>query len=151
MADEDAAELAAVAGDAFDPRSMAVVRRDDLGDAAAPDGGAGSVRVVGERDATVTLRATLRRRSLVVLDDRYLPGWSVTVDGRPARVLRTDVVLRGVTVPAGSHAIVWSYRVPGLRAGAALSGVGVLAALAWAGALAVGTRRRRTRRGGRPR
>jgi hypothetical protein len=52
------------------------------------------------------------------------------------------VVLRGVIVPAGAHEIVWSYRVPGLRAGAALSGLGAVVLLAWAGALVVRSRRR---------
>ena len=52
-------------------------------------------------------------------------------------------MLRGVVVPAGAHEIVWSYRVPGLRAGAALSGLGLLGAAAWGGLLLAGRRRRR--------
>jgi uncharacterized membrane protein YfhO len=52
-------------------------------------------------------------------------------------------VLRGVVVPAGAHEVVWSYRVPGLRLGVALSLLGLLAALAWAGALLVRARRAR--------
>lgn len=31
--------------------------------------------------------------------------------------------MRGVSVPAGTHVIVWRYRVPGLRLGAILSGL----------------------------
>ena len=143
--------LAAVAGEAFDPRSQAVVRQDQLGGAPPPTGGAGSVRVVGEGNARVTLEARLSRRSLVVLDDQYLPGWTVAVDGRPAHAVRTNVLLRGVIVPAGTHRIEWSYRVPGLRAGAALSGVGLLAALTWAGVLVMRARRRRVARLGRSR
>jgi uncharacterized membrane protein YfhO len=77
-----------------------------------------------------------------VLDDTWAPGWSVTVDGQPANALEANAVLRGVAVPAGTHAVVWRYRVPGLALGAALSALGLLSALAWAGWLLA---RRRTR------
>jgi len=134
-------ELATIGDPSFDPRRDAVVRVDELPDSGAPASGAGSVSIVEERNARVTLRATLRQPSLVVLDDQIAPGWSVTIDGRPARALEADMVLRGVVVPAGRHEVVWSYRVPGLRAGAALSGVGLLAAIAWIGVLVVRSRR----------
>jgi uncharacterized membrane protein YfhO len=76
-----------------------------------------------------------------VLDDAWASGWSVTVDGRPARELQADVVMRGVVVPAGEHEIVWSYRVPGLRAGLLLSALGLLELAAWSGALLARRRR----------
>ncbi|HEX7291822.1 MAG TPA: hypothetical protein VF250_11915 [Conexibacter sp.] len=122
-------ELSVVFGRTFDPRRDAVVRDPAL--ERPPPRGEGSVRVVAEQNARVELRASLRRPSLVVLDDHLTPGWSVRVDGRPARAVATDVVLRGVWVPAGEHAVEWRYRVPGLRLGAALSAAGVALALAW--------------------
>jgi hypothetical protein len=147
MRNEDQ-ELATVARAGFDPRREAVVPRDGLHEAALPLSGpaAATVRVTGEQDARVTLRARLAHRGLVVLDDAWAPGWSVTVDGRPAHALRTDVVMRGVVVPAGEHTIAWRYRVPGLRLGALLSGLGLLALLAWAGILLVRTVRARLER-----
>jgi uncharacterized membrane protein YfhO len=132
--------IAAVASPSFDLRSQAVVAAADVR-GALPEGTTGTAGVVAEDDAGVTLQTRLRRRGLVVLDDQYMPGWTVTVDGRPARALRTDVVLRGVVVPAGSHRVVWRYRVPGLRAGAAMSVTGVLIALVWAGVLLLRRRR----------
>ena len=141
VAADEEGELAAIADPSFDPRHDAVVRVDELPPSGAPANGSGSVRVVEERNARVTLRVMLERPSLVVLGDQIAPGWSVTIDGRPARALEADMVLRGVVVPAGRHEVVWSYRVPGLRAGAALSGIGLLAVLAWAGALLVRSRR----------
>jgi hypothetical protein len=140
-------EAEAVAEPAFDPRREAVVRSEDVG-SGAPQNGDGTARIVRDRNAEVRLRASLVTRSLVVLDDTLADGWSVRVDGRPARVVRTDVVLRGVIVPAGAHTIAWSYRVPGLRAGALLSALGLLLALAWAGWLL--TRRRAARSPGAP-
>lgn len=136
----DDAGIAAVANPGFDLRSQAVVPAADVS-GALPGGATGTAGAVAEDDAGVTLQTRLRRRGLVVLDDQYMPGWTVTVDGRPARALRTDVVLRGVVVPAGSHRVVWRYRVPGLRAGAAMSATGVLIALVWAGVLLLRRRR----------
>jgi hypothetical protein len=150
IARDEQDELASVADEAFDARRDAVVRRDELGGLAAADVArpAGSVRLAAERNAEVVLLATMRRAGIVVLDDQLAPGWRVRVDGRPARALHADVVLRGVAVPAGRHRIVWSYEVPGLRAGALLSGAGALAMLAWGGWLLA--RRRRTRGGDAP-
>lgn len=135
----DRQELAAVATPGFDARHDAIVRRAELGRTAfaSDSGAAGTVDVVGERNAQVMLRAHLARRALVVLDDAWAPGWSVSIDGRPARALRADVVMRGVVVPAGVHRIVWSYRVPDLRAGALLSVAGLLLLFAWAAVLLV--------------
>jgi len=146
VAGEDDEEIGAVMADDFDPRHEAVVRADELGSTAPSGNGGGRVRVVGERNSEVTLHATVPRRSLVVLDDAWARGWSVRVDGRAARALQADVVLRGVVVPAGEHRIVWSYRVPGLRLGFVLSLLGLLATLGWGGWLVLRTRRG----GGRP-
>lgn len=145
VADGANAELATLGEASFDPRRDATVRAGELGGVAPPAGARGSARVVRESNASVTLRATLAGRGLVVLDDTWADGWSVTVDGRPAHAQPVDAVLRGVVVPAGTHAVVWRYRVPGLALGAALSGLGLLAALAWAGALVRLRRRRRAR------
>ena len=50
--------------------------------------------------------------------------------------------MRGVAVPAGRHRIVWSYRVPGLRVGVALSALALALLLAGAGACLLWRRRR---------
>jgi len=126
----------------LDPLSTVVVERDQPGAAALAQAPPvhGTAAVTGETNASVTLRATLDRRGLVLLGDNLADGWSVRVDGRPARVVRADDVLRGVIVGPGRHEIRWSYTVPGLRAGAALS---LLALAALAGAGIVLVRRRR--------
>ena len=140
-------ELAAAAAAGFDARRDAILPRSALGRTAAPaQGDSGVVRVTGEQDARVTLEARLAHRGLVVLDDAWAPGWSVAVDGRPARALRADVVMRGVVVAPGRHRIVWSYRVPGLRTGALLSLLALLGLAAWAGVLVVQSVRARLAR-----
>jgi hypothetical protein len=96
---------------------------------AAPEPAAGTVRVVVDRPEDVRVDARLARGGLVVLDDIADPGWSATVDGHPAKGVRADGLLRGVTVPAGRHLLRWTYTPAGLHAGAALSAFGMLAVL----------------------
>jgi uncharacterized membrane protein YfhO len=137
----------AMADDRFDPLRQVLVDRREPGVAqlTAMTGGGGSARVSHESNAEVRVRATLRGPGLVMLDDQLTRGWTVRVDRRPARALQVDGVMRGVAVPAGTHSIVWSYSVPGLRAGVILSGIGLAGTLVW---IAVGFGYRRRRRFG---
>jgi uncharacterized membrane protein YfhO len=43
--------------------------------------------------------------SFLVTSDIYYPGWEATVDGQPSPLYRTDYVLRGLPLPAGSHEV----------------------------------------------
>ena len=112
-----AEEFATLEEPQFDPRREATVRAGELGGAPPTGASGGAARVVRENNTSVTLRATLADRGLVVLGDTWAPGWSVQVDGRQAHALPANAVLRGVVVPAGAHEIAWRYRVPGLRSG----------------------------------
>lgn len=63
---------------------------------------------------------------LLVLADPWYPQWKVTVDGRPAELLRVDHAFRGVRVPAGTHRVVFSYEDRALWVGLVVSAVSVL-------------------------
>lgn len=141
-ADEDATR-AALVGRPIDLRTTAVVEEDQGGGAAGVRGAHGTVRIVEEENSRVLLRATLDRPGLVILNDTLTDGWSVRVDGREARALRANGVMRGVEVGAGTHSIEWRYRVPGLRAGLVVSVVGLLL---FAAGLVVVVRQSRRRR-----
>jgi hypothetical protein len=82
----------------------------------------------------VRLDAAAEDRFLV-LNERYYPGWRATVDGRPAEIYPTNVLMRGVLVPAGATAVELRY-VPFLVSGSGLAllaaGV-VLTGLVWWG------------------
>jgi uncharacterized membrane protein YfhO len=47
---------------------------------------------------------------LLVLADPWAPAWRVTVDGKPAELLRTDHAFRGVWLPAGDHTVRFTYQ-----------------------------------------
>src|SRR5262249_25500286 len=92
-------QLAAVTAPSFDPRRTAVV--------SAPQriSGTGRAAIVTDEDERVVVRANANGRALLVLADTWFPGWKARVDGRPAPIVRTDQLLRGVVVGAGTHTV----------------------------------------------
>ena len=47
---------------------------------------------------------------LAVFSEIYYPGWTATIDGREAEVIRVDYILRGLEIPAGEHTIEFTFR-----------------------------------------
>lgn len=67
-----------------------------------------------------------------VFVEQYGRGWRATVDDAPAPILRANVVMRAVPVPAGKHRVTMTYVMPGFAAGcvcSALAGIALLVAL----------------------
>ncbi len=80
------------------------------------------------------LSGTIRTKKAGILASSipYSRGWSATVNGRPAKVIRTNHAFVGLRLDAGSSDVVFKYSVPGLKTGlavtkAALSFIAVLA------------------------
>jgi hypothetical protein len=79
---------------------------------------------VSRRDQTrVQVAVGTATDGLLVLADPWYPQWRVTVDGKPAKLLRVDHTLRGVRVPAGTHQVVFTYQDRALWLGAGLTAV----------------------------
>jgi hypothetical protein len=105
-----------------------------IGEAAREFPGSAALAIDWERDdpdhAALRLRAPAP--AYLVIADGFFPGWSARLDGRPVAIERTDLVFRGVVVPAGAHRLTLDY-VPegwGLARGLALAGWLAAAALA---------------------
>jgi hypothetical protein len=78
--------------------------------------------------------------------ESFDPGWRAEVNGAPARVARSNELFMAVAVPAGASTVVMSLQPTGLRAGAALSALGVVLVI---GAISAARRERRRRGGAR--
>jgi hypothetical protein len=90
--------------------------------------GVDAIALTSRTTDSVTLKARLQCRGLVILADANFPGWVVSVDGRPATLLEPYGSFRGVVVEAGDHSIDMRYRPISVYAGGGLSILGLLAA-----------------------
>jgi len=86
----------------------------------------------------------LDESKLLCLSMPYNGGWTATVDGQPAQVLRVNTMYTGLLLPPGEHSIQLRYVTPGLKTGLAASAAGAAALLAYAaGATTLHLRKRR--------
>ena len=101
----------------------------------ATDGAEGEVRPVIEETDRLEFQVRASRPTVLVVRDGWGAGWSATVDGTAAPVLRADGRHRAVPVPAGRSRVVLSYRPPSLTTGLviAAAGLALTLALLWRG------------------
>ncbi|MEY4374042.1 MAG: hypothetical protein RL760_208, partial [Candidatus Eisenbacteria bacterium] len=74
---------------------------------AADSVGTATITSYGLHRVAVTTEGS--RAAVLRLADLYYPDWKVTVDGKPAPLLRADHALRAVAVPAGRHEVVFTF------------------------------------------
>lgn len=75
---------------------------------------------------------------LLMVSDTYDPGWQVTVDGKPSRLLLADHALRAVAIPAGIHVVEMHFVAQAARVGLVITattaaGIVALLMLCWVG------------------
>jgi len=86
------------------------------------------VTLVARQTNRVVIDADMRCQGMVIAGEAYFPGWQATVDGAPAPVYEAYTFLRGVVAGPGRHRIDMRYWPHSVFWGAAMSGLGVLAA-----------------------
>jgi hypothetical protein len=101
----------------IDPRRAVLLAADPLG-----SGGPRQPFTPADYDATdpdrVRIQVETQAPGLLVVTDTWMPGWTASVDGRPAPVLRGDHAHRVVPLDGpGRHQVLLSYRPPGLVTG----------------------------------
>ena len=55
--------------------------------------------------------------AFLVISSSWYPGWTATVNGRPAQLFQTNWVMTGLPIPAGRSEVRLRYSTPGFRAG----------------------------------
>ena len=65
----------------------------------------------------ITADITPDEAVISVIPLNYSRGWSATVDGLPAQLLKVDTLFMGLALEKGSHHIELTYQTPGLEAG----------------------------------
>ena len=95
----------------------------------APPQRAGNCRIELFSNRRLEAHCTGGQPALAVFNEQYDQGWSATVDGRPAPVLRANLDMRALALAPGAHHIVMEYNPPGLLASMVLTLSSVLALL----------------------
>jgi Bacterial membrane protein YfhO len=90
--------------------------------------GVTAAKVVRRRDGSVSV-ATDGASGVLRVDEQYEPEWQVTVDGKAARLVEVDGFSVGVAVPAGQHAVTFSYGSNLFWRGLALAGASLVVLL----------------------
>lgn len=145
VVDDPAEALERVAQDDFNPEEEALLEEDP---GIEPTAGAwpGLATYDEVRPEDVRVLATAEVPSLVLVRNAWDPGWSATVDGEPAPVLRADYLLQAVPIPEGEHEVRLTYREPWVGRGLLISGI-VWGLFLVALIVAIAGRRRRLRAG----
>ncbi len=86
----------------------------------------GEISVISYAPERVVIRARSERPGFLVLKDAYYPGWHAAINGEPVDVVPTNVLFRGVPVPAGESEVVFSYMPTTWQTGLRLSLAGGL-------------------------
>ena len=128
----------------FDPRRAVLMPSDPLDPTRADRQPFTPAEWASTDPDRVIIRVSTEAPGLLVVADTRMPGWTATIDGKAAPVLKGNRAQRVVPLPEpGRHEVILRYEAPGLGIGLALTAG---SALAWAGLLV-----EFVRRSGRPR
>ena len=83
---------------------------EDAGPARTTPAQPGETRIVSYTNTNIELAADSPDGGWVVLNDVWQPWWFAEVDGRPAEILRANVLFRAVAVPPGRHKVRFVFR-----------------------------------------
>ncbi|MCB0187515.1 MAG: YfhO family protein, partial [Caldilineaceae bacterium] len=75
------------------------------------------VRLLDYSAEAVTLMVSTTEDAFLVLSDAYFPGWRALVDGVETPIYPTNVLFRGIEVPAGEHQVIFRYQPQSWRSG----------------------------------
>jgi hypothetical protein len=68
-----------------------------------------TARLARYANAEVDVDVDAPSGGVLVLTDVWHPWWRATVDGRPAAILKADVIFRAVAIPPGRHAVRFTF------------------------------------------
>ena len=109
---------------AFDPRRTALleVQANELPVLPGGQLAAGSTASLTAYEANhLAIETNSPTATVLVVSEMFYPGWEATVDGQPTKILLTDYLLRGISLPAGQHRVEMRYTAPAARNGAIIS------------------------------
>ncbi|MGH7968458.1 MAG: hypothetical protein ACREIC_06975, partial [Limisphaerales bacterium] len=109
----DSAVLKQLADPSFQPQNTVLVSKGPApGGAPSTNTQPGTVDFLDYAPKHLVLQAESAGPSLLLLNEKYDPAWKVSVDGKPAELLRSNYIMRGVFLPAGRHRVEFRFELP---------------------------------------
>ncbi len=110
----DEATLKTLTSANFDPQKTVLVSNPLPAGVPADSSGdnSGTVDFTSYSPKDIVFSAQATVPSILLLNDRFDPNWSVTVDGKPAPLLRCNYIMRGVYLMPGSHTVEFQFSFP---------------------------------------
>jgi len=71
--------------------------------------------IVYDNPNHIRIEVTASQRGVVVLSESSYPGWRVTVNGKPANIIRLNYLFQGIEVDSGRKQIQFEYQPPFFR------------------------------------
>ncbi len=72
--------------------------------------GAGQIDLKSYQPNELIYDATMQQGGLGVFSEIYYPvGWTATIDGKEAEIIRVNYLLRGLNIPEGKHEVVFKF------------------------------------------
>jgi hypothetical protein len=69
----------------------------------------GAARILRYANTDIEIEADAPSGGFVVLNDVWHPWWRASVDGKPAEILKANVLFRAVVVPPGKHIVRFTF------------------------------------------
>ena len=109
----DTENLKTLADPNFDPVKTVLIStpQKDL-PAISTNENSGTVEFKSYATKRIIFTANATAPSVLLLNDKFDPNWRVTVDGKPAELLRCNFIMRGVQLSPGQHTVQFDFSMP---------------------------------------
>ena len=107
--------LKELASPAFDPWQTVLLAESPAvpnPPAAATNENSGTVEFTSYAPTDIKFHTRAATPTVLLLNDQYDPNWRVTVDGKPAPLLRANFIMRGVYLTQGEHNVEFQFSLP---------------------------------------
>ena len=113
--------------ESYDPDIVGAKQPPAMEGVIPPSGGEEGVGTaelrVADSNTRVSIDVGSNKKGVLVLADSWYPGWTATVDRKPAVVFPVDLTFRGVEIPEGTEEVVFTYEPLSVRYGLYTSGI----------------------------
>jgi hypothetical protein len=92
-----------------DPRATVLLDHAPAGVARSANAASGTARIARYANTEVIVETEDAAPGFLLLTDVWHPWWYADVDGKPAEILKADVLFRAVALPAGRHRVRFAF------------------------------------------